>query len=198
MFKHSLTLAGLLVLVSTAAFAHGEADAHGTDCAHGGAVTVAETEMTAGHAVTAGDLEITGAFTRATLPNAPVAGGYLTISNSGATDDRLISVTTPIAGNAQVHEMKMEGDVMKMNELPDGLVIPAGGSVALEPGGYHLMFLQLTRPLVEGESIPVTLTFEKAGAVEVQLQVGSPAAKAPAMDHSTHSELVTVRPGDLA
>jgi uncharacterized protein YcnI/copper(I)-binding protein len=151
-----------------------------------------------GAPVTVGDLEITGAFTRATLPNAPVAGGYLTITNKGAADDRLVSVSTPAAGTSQIHEMKMDGDVMKMNELPDGLVIPAGESVALAPGGFHLMFMDLTGPLVEGESVTVTLTFEKAGAVEVQLPVGSPAAKGPAMDHSMHSELVVMNLGDLA
>ena len=156
----------------------------------------------AGMPVTAGDLEITGAFTRATLPNAPVAGGYLTISNTGTTDDRLVSASTPAAGMSQIHEMKMEGDVMKMNELPEGLVLPAGGSVSLAPGGYHLMFMDLTGPLVEGGSITVTLTFEKAGTVDVEIPIGSPAAKGPAegaaMDHSMHSERVTVRHGDLA
>lgn len=151
-----------------------------------------------GAPVTVGDLEITGAFTRATLPNAPVGGGYLTITNRGGADDRLVSVSTPAAGMSQIHEMKMEGDVMKMNELPDGLVIPAGGSVALAPGGYHLMFMDLTGPFVEGQSITVTLTFEKAGAVDVQLPIGSPAAKGPAMDHSMHSEIVTVNMGAFA
>ncbi len=152
----------------------------------------------AGAAVTVGDLEISGAFTRATLPNAPVAGGYLTIANTGAEDDRLVAVSTPAAGMSQIHEMKMEGDVMKMNELPDGLVIPAGGSVSLAPGGYHLMFMDLRGPLVEGETVTVTLTFEKAGTVDVQLPVGSPAAKGPAMDHSMHSSRATTLPGDLA
>jgi copper(I)-binding protein len=154
--------------------------------------------MPMGGGVTVGDLEITGAFTRATLPNAPVGGGYLTITNNGAADDRLVSVSTPLAGTSQIHEMKMEGDVMKMNELPDGLAIPAGESVSLAPGGYHLMFMGLTGPFVEGQSIAVTLTFEKAGTVEVQLPVGSPAAKGPAMGHSMHSEIVTVQFGAVA
>jgi copper(I)-binding protein len=70
--------------------------------------------------------------------------------------------------------------------------------VSLAPGGYHLMFMDLKAPLVEGESVTVTLTFEKAGTAEVQLPVGSPAAKGPAMDHSMHSSLVTTLPGDLA
>jgi copper(I)-binding protein len=179
-------LAAAAVLVATAAFAHSGHDA--TPAA-----------MRAADAtVTVGDLEITGAFSRATLPNAPVAGGYLTITNHGAADDRLIAVATPVAGTSQIHEMKMEGDVMKMNELPDGLVIPAGETVALEPGGYHLMFMDLNAPLVEGQSVPVTLTFERAGTVELQLEVGSPAAKGPAMDHSMHSEIATPGVEDFA
>ena len=161
-----------------------------------GAMNMGAMDAPAGAPVTVGDLEISGAFTRATLPNAPVGGGYFTITNKGAADDRLVSVSTPAAGTSQIHQMKMDGDVMKMNALPDGLVIPAGQSVSLEPGGYHLMFMDLTRPLVEGQSITVTLTFEKAGAVEVQVPIGSPAAKGP--DHSMHSEIVTVRLGDLA
>jgi len=163
-----------------------------------GAMDMGAMDVPAGAPVTVGELEITGAFTRATLPNAPVGGGYLTITNKGAVDDRLVSVSTPAAGTSQIHEMKMEGDVMKMNALPDGLVIPAGGSVALEPGGYHLMFMDLVGPLVEGRSITVTLTFEKAGTVDVVLPIGSPAAKGAAMDHSMHSELVTVRVGERA
>jgi len=138
---------------------------------------------------TIGDLTITGAFTRATLPNAPVGGAYLTITNGGTADDRLVSASTPAAGVTQIHEMKMDGDVMKMNELPDGLVIPAGQSVALEPGGYHLMLMQLTGPLVEGTTVPVTLTFEKAGSVEVEVEVGGIAAKEPAMDHAMHGDI---------
>ena len=140
---------------------------------------------------TIGDLTIAGAFTRATLPNAPVGGAYLTITNSGAADDRLVSASTPAAGMTQIHEMKMDGDVMKMNELPDGLVVPAGQTVKLEPGGYHLMLMKLTGPLVEGTKVPVTLTFEKAGTVEVEVEVGGIAAKAPAMDHAMHGDNAT-------
>lgn len=192
MFRFALTAAA--VLLSTSAFAH---SGHAQP-ADGGAVTPVEMAMPAGTVVTLGDIEISGAFTRATLPNAPVGGGYLTITNKGAADDRLVSVSTPAAGTSQIHEMKMVGDVMKMNEVEGGLVIPAGGSVALEPGGYHLMFMDLKGPLVEGQSITVTLTFEKAGTVDVELPIGSPAAKEPAMDHSMHSELVTVRFGGAA
>lgn len=138
----------------------------------------------AGHAapITIGALEITGAFSRATLPNAPVAAGFMVITNTGTSDDRLVSASSPIAGMTQIHEMKLEGDMMKMAELPDGLVIPAGGSVTLAPGGYHVMFMQLTGPLVEGTNVPVTLVFETAGTVEVQLAVGAMNA-APGKGH---------------
>jgi copper(I)-binding protein len=134
-------------------------------------------------AVVLGDLEISGAFTRATLPNAPVGAGYLVVTNHGGSDDRLVSAMSPVAGMTQIHEMKMEGDVMKMAELPDGLVIPASGSVTLAPGGFHIMFMELKQALVEGQTIPLTLTFEKAGSIDVQLAVGAINADAPATDH---------------
>lgn len=129
--------------------------------------------------VTLGDLEISGAFSRATLPNAPVGGGFMTITNTGSEDDRLVSVSADFAGDAQIHEMAMQGDVMKMSQLKDGLPLSAGETVTLAPGGYHLMFMGLKQPLVEGTSVPVTLTFEKAGTVTIELAVGGTAADAP-------------------
>jgi copper(I)-binding protein len=129
--------------------------------------------------ITLGDLQISGPFTRATLPNAPVGAGYLTITNTGSSDDRLVSANSPAAGVTQIHEMKMEGDVMKMAELPDGLVIPAGGSVSLTPGGFHIMFMQLKQSFAEGSTVPVTLVFEKAGSIDLELAVGAPNADAP-------------------
>ena len=140
----------------------------------------------AGHhaeVVVLGQIEITGAFTRATLPNAPVGGGFLTITNKGTEADRLVSVSTDIAKEAQIHEMAMEGDVMKMRQLKDGLEIPAGETVALEPGGFHLMFMGLSGAIKEGDVVPVTLTFEKAGTVSVDLVAGATAADAPAHAH---------------
>lgn len=137
----------------------------------------------AGHAspaVTLGSLEISAGFTRATLPNAPVGGGFLTIANKGAEADRLVSAEAAIAKQTQIHEMAMEGDVMKMRELEDGLELPAGETVALEPGGFHLMFMGLNGTIKEGDVIPVTLSFEKAGTVIVELVAGAAAADAPA------------------
>lgn len=137
-------------------------------------------------AVTVGDIAISGAFTRATLPNAPVAGGFLTLTNKGSTDDVLVSASSDVAEQTQIHEMAMDGNVMKMRQLTDGVALPAGESVALKPGGFHIMFMGLKAPLVEGESVEVTLNFAKAGSVAVSLAVGSAAATAPEEDHSAH------------
>ncbi|MDS9470009.1 copper chaperone PCu(A)C [Paracoccus sp. MBLB3053] len=135
-----------------------------------------------------GDLAISDGFTRAMLPNAPVAGGFLSIANNGTQDDRLISASSDRAGEVQIHEMAMQGHVMKMRELPDGLAIPAGQTVELKPGGYHLMFLQVKTPFAEDESVPVTLVFEKAGSTEIELPVGPADAKAAAHGHGGHDD----------
>ena len=129
-------------------------------------------------AVKVGGLELSGAYLRATLPKAPVGGGFLTIVNTGTVDDRLVSAASPAAGDVQLHEMTMDGGVMKMRRLADGIPIPAGKTVALSPSGLHLMFMQLKQALVEGTTVPVTLTFEKAGPIELQFAVGGIAAKA--------------------
>lgn len=132
--------------------------------------------------VTLGDLTIDGAFARATLPNAPVAGGFLTIANDGATDDMLTAVASPAAARTELHKMAMDGDVMRMRALTDGLAIPAGETVTLAPGGLHIMFTDLTGPLREGETVPVTLTFAQAGTVEVSLRVSAVNARKAGMD----------------
>lgn len=126
---------------------------------------------------TVGDLTISHPFSRATLPNAPVAGGFFTVTNNGAEDDRLIGASSDVAGHLEVHEMAMEGDIMRMRELKDGLPIPAGETVELKPGGYHVMFMDLKQPLVQGEIVMVTLVFEKAGEIEIPLAIGAPNAK---------------------
>lgn len=119
----------------------------------------------------AGALAIGHPYVRATPPNAPVAGGYMTIDNAGDAADRLIGATADFAGRVEIHEMSMMDDVMVMRPLDDGLEIPAGGQVELKPGGYHLMFMDLKETLAEGELRPVTLSFEKAGDVSVTFAV---------------------------
>ena len=138
-------------------------------------------------AVTVGDIAISGAFTRATLPNAPVGGGFLTLVNSGGQDDVLISASADFAAEVQLHEMAMDGDVMKMRQLTGGIAVPAGETVTLAPGGLHIMFMGLKAPLVEGESVAVTLTFETAGTVTVDLPVlGTAADEAAGGGHHGH------------
>ena len=118
-----------------------------------------------------GSLEIEHPWSRATPPTAPSAGGFLKIVNKGTTADRLVSVKSTASAKTEIHEMKMEGSVMRMRELDKGLEIPAGGSVTLAPGGYHLMFMQLKEPFKQDAKVPVTLVFEKAGSIDVELNV---------------------------
>lgn len=119
----------------------------------------------------ADEVTVVEGFARATLPGAPVAGAYVTIANGGTIDDRLIGVSSPAAGRMEIHDMIMTGDTMKMIPLPDGLPIAAGGTAVLEPAGKHLMLMDLKGPLVEGETVEVTLTFEHSDPITVALPV---------------------------
>ena len=129
-----------------------------------------------------GSLEIEQPWTRATAPTAPTAGGYLKIVNTGTTADRLVSARSTASARTEIHEMKMDGSVMRMRELEKGLEIPAGATVMLQPGGYHVMFMQLKEPFKEGAKVPVTLVFEKAGSVDVVFTVNAMGAM-PKMSH---------------
>lgn len=118
-----------------------------------------------------GGLEISNLQARATLPGAPVSGGYMTIKNTGETADRLISASVDFAGKTEIHEMSVEDEIMKMRKLANGLEIPAGEEVVLKPGSYHIMFMKLGEQLNEGETRDAVLVFEKAGSIEVKLSV---------------------------
>ena len=135
------------------------------------------------HEYKIGNLEIDHPVARATQANAPVSGGYMTIRNNGDQPDYLIGATAGFAGKVEIHEMKMDGDVMKMREVEGGLEIPAGGEVALKPGGYHLMFMQLQEQLLTGEKRPATLQFKNAGEVSIEFHVEEIKPGAT-MDHS--------------
>jgi periplasmic copper chaperone A len=130
--------------------------------------------------VKAGDLVITQPWSRATPGGAKIAGGFLTIENKGAAPDRLISGAGDIAGKVEIHEMTMNNGVMTMRPLDKGLVIEPGKTVKLAPGGYHLMLMDLKQPLKQGDKVPVTLEFEKAGKVALSLEVQGVGAQAPA------------------
>ena len=123
------------------------------------------------HSVRVGDLEIIAPVIRSTPPSAPVSAGYMTITNHGSEADRLVGGSAAFAARVEVHDMKLDGDVMKMHKLNGGLEIPAGGSVTLKPGGLHIMFMKLTERMHAGDKHAVTLVFEKAGTVELELPV---------------------------
>jgi len=122
-------------------------------------------------------LRVSNPFARATPPGAKVAGAFMTIKNVGPDADRLVSVSSPAAGLVEIHEMAMEGGMMKMRALK-GIDLKPGATVELQPGGYHVMLEDLKQPLKQGEQIPVKLTFEKAGVVEVMVHVEAMGAAA--------------------
>jgi copper(I)-binding protein len=131
-----------------------------------------------------GSLEIDQPWSRATPKGAKVAGGYLKIVNTGSTADRLVGGTFGVARGFEVHEMSVDRGVMKMREVKGGLEIKPGATVELKPGGYHLMFTDLSRPLAKGEQVKGTLVFEKAGTAEVEYAVQAiGGAPGPHMGH---------------
>ena len=128
-----------------------------------------------------GSVQIENAYTRATVPGQQVAGGFMKIENKGGVD-LLVSASSPVAGEVQLHEMAMEGNVMKMRQVKD-IPLPAGSAVELKPGGLHLMFMNIKAPLTAGETVPVKLKFAKAGEVEVKMPVNAMGAHGGAMKH---------------
>jgi len=125
----------------------------------------------AAHEFRLGELEIIHPWIRVPPPGATTAGGYLTIVNNGSEADRLLSVSADIAGMTQLHNMSLEGGVMKMGEFADGIEIPAGETVELKPKSLHIMFMDLTRPIQVDTPIRGELRFEKAGSVAVEFAV---------------------------
>ena len=123
------------------------------------------------HEFKVGDLEIVHPWTRVPLKGTDVTAGYMKIINHGTTPDRLIGITVEFSKSAQVHEMKMDGDVMKMEEMQGGLEIPAGATIEMKPKSYHIMFMGLTEELVAAEMVDGELVFEKAGKVKVEFMV---------------------------
>lgn len=124
----------------------------------------------------ASPIRIENPWSRATAPGQVVGGGFMTIVNTANTTDRLVSATSPVAAEVQIHNTSMDGGVMRMRQLTDGLEIPANGKVELKPRSLHLMFMQLKAPLVAGATFPVQLQFEKAGTVTAEFRVESTGA----------------------
>lgn len=122
-------------------------------------------------------LHIDHPFARATPPGARSGGVFLSVANNGDRPDRLLTVSTPVAGIAELHQMVMDAGVMRMRAVP-GLDVKPGDRLVLQPGGYHVMLADLKRPLQAGDTFPLTLGFEKAGSIEVSVVVESMAAGA--------------------
>lgn len=132
----------------------------------------------------AGTVSIENAWARATAPGQRVSGGYLSLLNAADRPDQLLGASSPVAGEVQIHQTSMDGGVMRMRHLPDGIELPANGRIEFKPGGAHLMFMQLRGPLEAGATFPVQLRFRDAGTVDVAFRVQgvnpAPAAQPPA------------------
>ena len=123
------------------------------------------------HEIKVGNLVISHPWSRQSPMGADVSAGFMKITNNGTEDDKLVSATAEIAPVVQIHDMKMEGDVMKMVEVEGGLVIPAGKTVELKPKSLHIMFMQVPQQPMVDSQFKGTLTFEKAGTIEIEYEV---------------------------
>lgn len=141
----------------------------------------------------AGGVTVVAPWARATPGGAKIGGAYLELKAAAGAGDRLVSAASTAAGTVEIHEHVNEGGVMKMRRV-DGLAVPAGGSVTLKPGGYHLMLMDLKRPLKQGDKLQLTLTFEKAGTLSVE----GPVAPLGAMAADDDAGQSAKRPGKAA
>ncbi|WP_043338027.1 copper chaperone PCu(A)C [Belnapia moabensis] len=134
------------------------------------------------HDATIGDIQVTQPWSRAAGVNGTGAG-FLTIRNTGTQPDRLLSATSAVARNVELHTHVRDGEVMRMREATGGIPIPPGGTVTLQPGGFHVMLIGLKEALAAGSEVPLTLRFERAGEAQVMLHVGAAGARGPAHQH---------------
>ncbi len=145
--------------------------------------------LAAGHGHDQGALHIDQAWSRATVAGVPNGVAYMTITNHGDADDRLLTVAAPVAERAELHTHIKDGEVMRMRQVPH-IDLPAGETVALQPGGLHVMLMGLKAPLKDGSHFPLTLNFEKAGSLTLDVPIalrktgsGSDAADQHDHDH---------------
>ena len=148
------------------------------------------TLLLASSALHAQNVEVSNAWVRSTVQGQKGTGAFMNITAKDGA--KLVGVSSPVAGVAEVHEMKMEGDIMKMRALPV-LDLPAGQTVQFKPGSYHLMLMDLKQPLSKGSTVPLTLRLQDAQGIETRLEVSVPVNTAPpaamagnAADHSAH------------
>lgn len=141
----------------------------------------------AAHEFKLGDLHVDHPWARASIGAAKAGAAYVTITNHGSETDRLVAAATPVARNASLHSHLMEDGVMKMRPV-EAIEVAPGEPAVLQPGGLHIMLMGLNAPLEEGGSFPLTLTFEKAGSIEVEVQVEKATEMGPGkgMEHQGH------------
>jgi len=121
--------------------------------------------------VKVGEIMITDPYIRALPASSQVTSGYLELHNEGHDTDHLLSAQSRQASRIEIHEMRMEGEVMRMRLLPDGLELPKGETVSLKPGGYHLMIFDPANPLLPGETFPIELQFAKTGTISIDFEI---------------------------
>jgi copper(I)-binding protein len=132
----------------------------------------------------AAQVSVENPWARPTPPSAKLGAGYLTVLNAGAVD-RLVGASSPAAARVEMHVTIRDGEIMRMREAK-AFDLPAQGRLELKPAGAHLMFIDLKRPFKQGDKVPVTLKFEKAGEVKVDLLVGRQPAPAESHGHPKH------------
>lgn len=128
------------------------------------------------------NVTVTDAWARATMPGQKVSGAYMKLTADA--DAKLVGASSPVVPRVEVHEMKMDGDVMRMREVP-AIDLPKGQTVSLEPGGYHIMLMNLAKPIAAGAVIPITLTVESDGKRET-IEVKAEARMPGGMQHHHH------------
>ncbi|RJG04955.1 copper chaperone PCu(A)C [Noviherbaspirillum cavernae] len=138
------------------------------------------------HDYKAGDLRIDHPYARPTVPNQPSGGAYITIENKGTASDKLVGIASPIAKAVEIHTMSMDGNIMRMREVPNIEFKPASKTTMRPGDGYHLMLIGLKQPLKTGDKFPMTLTFEKAGKVEISVWVEDKPAKDGGKEETAH------------
>ena len=133
-----------------------------------------------------GDIEVDHPWLRATPGKADTTAGYFRVTNTGAASDRLVGATTSVASSVMIYETTTDRGVSKMRPLAGGLEIKPGQTVELKPGSFHAMFMGLKQPLKQGDRVKGTLSFEKAGALDVEYSVESVGARQPAASGKGH------------
>lgn len=132
----------------------------------------------------AANIGVTDAWARTTVPGQKVSGGYFKITSDA--DARLVSASSAAVPRVEMHEMRMDGDVMRMREV-NAIELPKGKTVSLEPGGFHLMLMNLKKPIAAGDLIPVTLVVESGGKKQtVDIKLEARAAGGSGMQHHHH------------